>query len=203
MVKLSVSIPDDIYQAILNTIPEGTPFSQGLTALIRKALNIPEDPRLPVVIGNTKSITEVTPEIHDYILELVRSEIYRINLMSSTTIINSSSGENDIEVPIPSEETQSNEFNKQNFETPVQNQEESPNELLNPSIGQIIESEEPEWITQSDIVKMLPESILLITRKGKVSKAVASGKMITNGLAKTECRILRSSALKWIGEVIG
>ena len=76
MTKLSVSIPDDIYQAILSTIPEGTPFSQGLTALIRKALGLPEDPKLPITIGNTQSITVVTPEIQLLLKSLIQELKY-------------------------------------------------------------------------------------------------------------------------------
>jgi len=63
------------------------------------------------------------------------------------------------------------------------------------------ENSEPEWITQSEIVRMLPDSILLHTRKSKVSKAVASGKLITNGLVKYECRVQKKSAEAWIAEV--
>lgn len=161
MTKLSVSIPDDIYQAILSTIPAGIPFSQGLTALIRKGLGLPEDPKIPVIIGNTQSITQVTPEIQIILKTMVREEI-KIAL------------------------------SEQQILTPHVEEIETPREK---------ENSEFEWITQSDIVRMLPDTILLHTRKSKVSKAVAAGKLITNGLIKSECRVQRKSAEAWISEV--
>lgn len=161
MTKLSISIPDDIYQAILNTIPKGTPFSQGLTALIRKALGLPDDPKIPIMIGNTQSITSVTPEIQELLRTMVREEIKTA-------------------------------LSEQPTSTPHEEIIEVPRET---------ENSEPEWITQSEIVRMLPDTILLHTRKSKVSKAVASGKLITNGLVKSECRVQRKSAKAWIAEV--
>lgn len=203
MVKLSVSIPDDIYQAILNTIPENTPFSQGLTALIRRGLGLPEDPKTPIVIGNTKGITDVTPEIHDYILEIVRTEILRMNLLPSTTINNSSDTENTNEPIIQTEDNLSTEQHPSEVEVSTCSQEEITHEEITSSPNPVIETGDSEWIKQIDIVNMLPETMLLLTRKGKVSKAVASGKMVTNGLSKTDCRIQRKSAQKWVAEVIG
>jgi hypothetical protein len=161
MTKLSISITDDIYQAVLNTIPKGTPFSQGLTALLRIALGLPENPRFPIIIGSTSSNTEVSPEIQSLIRAMVKDEI------------NAALHDHHIDT-LPEE----------NSEPPRQQ-----------------EIETSEWLTQAEIVKMLPETILLHTRKSKVSKAVASGKLITNGLIKTECRVQKLSANAWITEV--
>ena len=161
MTKLSVSIPDDIYKAVLNSIPEGTPFSQGLTALIRKALGLTDDPKHPIIIGNTTSITEVTPEIRMMIQSMIREEV-KVAL--------------------------------DNHKAPAGNTEISP-ETREP---EIINN---EWITQTEIVKMLPDTILIHTRKSKVSKAVAAGKLVTNGLRKSECRVQKKSAEAWITEV--
>ena len=161
MTKLSVSIPDDIYKAVLNSIPEGTPFSQGLTALIRKALGLTDDPKHPIIIGNTTSITEVTPEIRMLIQAMIREEV-KVAL--------------------------------NNHKAPEGNTEICP-ETRKP------ENLDDEWITQSDIVRMLPDIILLHTRKSKVSKAVAAGKLVTNGLRKSECRVQKKSAEAWITEV--
>ncbi len=202
MVKLSVSIPDDIYQEILNTIPENTPFSQGLTALIRRGLGLPEDPKIPIVIGRTDSITEVTPEIQKCILEIVRAEILRISHLSNSTINNSLDIENSKETNIQTENKLSIEHYPSAIELATCSQEEIAQEEIINSSNPVIETGDSEWIKQSDIVNMLPETMLLLTRKGKVSKAVASGKMITNGLSKTDCRILRSSAQQWVSEVI-
>jgi hypothetical protein len=161
MTKLSVSIPDDIYKAVLNSIPEGTPFSQGLTALIRKALGLTDDPKHPIIMSNTIGITEVTPEIRMLLQSIVREEI-------KAALDNKKTPEDDKEIePIPREQ----------------------------------DNIDNEWITQSEIVKMLPNTILIHTRKSKVSKAVAAGKLVTNGLRKSECRIQRKSAEAWITEV--
>jgi hypothetical protein len=202
MVKLSVSIPDNIYQAILNTMPENTPFSQGLTALIRRGLGLPEDPKIPIVIGMTDSITEVTPEIQKCILEIVRAEILRMSHLSNPSIKNSLALENSKETLIQTENILSIEQYPSAIEESTCSQEEITHEEIITSSNPAIETCDSEWIKQSDIVNMLPETMLLPTRKGKVSKAVASGKMITNGLSKTDCRILRSSAQQWVSEVI-
>jgi len=161
MTKLSVSLPDDIYKAVLSTIPEGPPFSQGLTALIRKALGLADDPQHPIVIGNTTGITEVTPEIRMLLQSMLREEI-------KTALDNQKIPEDDIEIcPSPREQENIND----------------------------------EWISQSDIVRMLPDTILIHTRKSKVSKAVAAGKLVNNGMRKSECRIQKKSAEAWITEV--
>lgn len=161
MAKLSVSIPDDIYKAVLKSIPEGTPFSQGLTALIRKALELTDDPKHPIIIGNTTGITEVTPEIRILIQSIIREEV-------KVALDNHKAPEGNTEI------------------CPETREPENFNE---------------EWIAQSEIVRMLPDSILIHTRKSKVSKAVAAGKLVTNGLKKSECRIQRKSAEAWITEV--
>ena len=55
-----------------------------------------------------------------------------------------------------------------------------------------------EWYTQLQIRDKIDVKIPLNTRKGWVSKAVANGKLMTNGKKGKECRIKGSSAIEWI-----
>lgn len=61
---------------------------------------------------------------------------------------------------------------------------------------------DPErWYAQYEVVSMLDPKNPPNTRKGWVSKAVAGGKLETNGEKGKECRIKGSSAIKWLKEL--
>lgn len=161
MVKLSVSIPDEVYKAMLNVIPDGIPFSQGLTALIKTALGFPQETKSPIVISNTQSITSITPEIRECITEIVRSEINRVNPLSPSTL----------DKQLTSEKLQQNHIITENIELSnlavVGPNETNPDNQTTSSQSNTQDSGVSEWIKQSEIVQMLPETILLWTRKNK------------------------------------
>lgn len=55
-----------------------------------------------------------------------------------------------------------------------------------------------EWYKQMQIVEIILPSIKLGTRKSKVSKAVSSGDLKTNGMKGKDCLIKGSSAIEWL-----
>ena len=55
-----------------------------------------------------------------------------------------------------------------------------------------------EWLTNGEVVKMLPDSIPFSTRVGKVSKAVSKGILKSNGKHRIEGRIDKHSAEAWV-----
>ncbi|QXO95560.1 ribbon-helix-helix domain-containing protein [Methanospirillum purgamenti] len=55
-----------------------------------------------------------------------------------------------------------------------------------------------EWYRQKDVAEMLPDSMNINTRKSKVSKAVASGELKTNGKKGNECLIKGTSVIDWL-----
>lgn len=55
-----------------------------------------------------------------------------------------------------------------------------------------------KWYRHGDVVKMMPTSININTRKAKVSKAIANRALITNQKKGNELLILGSSIEKWL-----
>jgi len=61
---------------------------------------------------------------------------------------------------------------------------------------------DPEgWYSQNEVRGYLNPSINHNTQKGMISKAVASGKIETNGEKGKSCRVKGSSAIKWLESV--
>jgi hypothetical protein len=63
---------------------------------------------------------------------------------------------------------------------------------------QIIDIDPDGWYAQYEVVKMIDISIPFNTRKGWVSKAFTSGKLLTNGENGKKCRIKGASAIEWL-----
>ena len=59
-------------------------------------------------------------------------------------------------------------------------------------------TESHEWLTSAEVVAMLPEDLPRGTRSSRVSRAISSGKLPSNGLPGKECRIQRADAIAWI-----
>ena len=58
-----------------------------------------------------------------------------------------------------------------------------------------------EWLTNNDIYLMIADRYSRSTGTGKISRAVAKGKLISNGKTRQEMRITRASALAWINSI--
>lgn len=58
-----------------------------------------------------------------------------------------------------------------------------------------------QWYHQSQLIPFFPDSIPISTRKSKLSKAISSGLIETNGRKRTECRVKGSSFREWMREV--
>jgi len=88
-------------------------------------------------------------------------------------------------------------INTETHETPIE-----PEPIITTNEDNILNSDPPlnpeEWYRQKDVVELMPTSININTRKAKVSKAVSSGELETNGKKGSECLIKRISIIKWI-----
>ena len=68
--KVSISLPQDVYQAVLDSHPD-LPLSQVITDLLKNALGITG----PEMFGMTDGKTIISPELVDIIRAVVREEI--------------------------------------------------------------------------------------------------------------------------------
>lgn len=55
-----------------------------------------------------------------------------------------------------------------------------------------------EWLTSSEVVALLPATMPRGTKSARVSRAISSGKLKTNGQSGKQCRVHRSDALAWV-----
>jgi hypothetical protein len=162
--KVSISLPPDIYQAVLKAYPN-QPLSQAITELIKQALGL----TVCETFGMTNGKTAIPPELAENIRYIVREELVAVEQQKNKTTHN----------PIPLEVTRTEQ-------KPVINDSDS--------FGLVPE----QWYTQAEIRQRLPDTINPNTNKSKISKAVASGKLVSNGGKGLESRIQGSSAIEWL-----
>ena len=55
-----------------------------------------------------------------------------------------------------------------------------------------------EWLTSSEVAELLPATMPRGTRTARVSRAISSGKLQTNGLQGSARRVSRTAALAWV-----
>ena len=55
-----------------------------------------------------------------------------------------------------------------------------------------------EWLTGSEVAELLPATMPRGTKSARVSRAISSGKLKTNGQSGKKCRVHRSDALAWV-----
>lgn len=166
--KVSISLPQDVYQAVLDSHPD-LPLSQVITDLLKNALGITGQE----MFGMTDGKTTISPELVDIIRAVVRQEI----------------------------------MVWQQEQTPEDKQPPSPVEKMKEERHVTEDTEtyglSPEkWYTQAEVRERLPASINPNTKKSKISKAVASGRLVSNGEKGLESRIHGQSAIEWLKTII-
>lgn len=67
--------------------------------------------------------------------------------------------------------------------------------------GQVFGFHPEQWYTQAEVRDRLPSTINENTKKSKISKAMASGRLVSNGKKSYESRILGKSAIEWLTKV--
>lgn len=70
--------------------------------------------------------------------------------------------------------------------------------ILNDSTNSVAIIDHEKWYRHVEVVKMMPSSINVNTRKAKVSKAISKGDLITNNKRGNELLILGPSIEKWL-----
>ena len=162
--KVSISLPQDIYQAVLKDYPN-QPLSQAITELIKQALGL----TACETFGMTNGKTAIPPELAENIRSIVREELVSLKNERSKPP----------HKPISLEVARTDQ-------KPVNNDSDS--------FGLVSE----QWYTQAEIRLRLPDTINPNTKKSKISKAVASGKLVSNGGKGLDSRIQGKSAIEWL-----
>lgn len=166
--KVSISLPQDVYQAVLDSHPD-LPLSQVITDLLKNALGITGQE----MFGMTDGKTTISPELVDIIRAVVREEIM---------VWQQEQTPEDKQPPSPVEKMEEERQVTEDIETYG----------LNPE----------KWYTQAEVRERLPASINPNTKKSKISKAVASGRLVSNGEKGLESRIQGQSAIEWLKTII-
>jgi len=119
--------------------------------------------------GMTNGKTEIPPELAENIRSIVREELEAV-------------------------EQERSKKSHQTIPLEVTRTEQQPVNNDSDYYGLIPE----QWYTQAEIRQRLPDTINPNTKKSKISKAVASGKLVSNGGKGLESRILGKSAIEWL-----
>ena len=82
------------------------------------------------------------------------------------------------------------------------NNQEIPCNASQPIIEDVSNSESlidhEKWYRHGEVVKMMPLSININTRKSMVSKALSRGELVTNGMRGNACLIQGISVIEWL-----
>lgn len=180
MPKYSISMTEELAREISDRYPD-SPFSTAIAKLVRKGLDV--DATIANNTTNTPNTTDTT------------------NLTDATCITNPINPTNPTVQPVTPGLADIADMIRSIVQEEMSKFQPGP-VIVEPTIVTepvvVPAPESPEWLTNAEVVAMLPESLPRGTRSSRVSRAIASGKLPSNGLPGKECRIQRADAIAWI-----
>ncbi|MGV8108277.1 hypothetical protein [Methanospirillum sp.] len=171
MPKYSISMTEELAREISDRYPD-SPFSTAIAKLVRKGLDVDA-----TIVTDTTNLTDATCITNPINPTIPTVQPVTPGLADIADMIRS----------IVQEEMRKFQPGPVIVE---------PTIVTEPVVVPAPES--PEWLTNAEVVAMLPESLPRGTRSSRVSRAIASGKLPSNGLSGKECRIQRADAIAWI-----
>ena len=168
MTKYSISLTDELAKEISDRYPDSK-FSTAIAKLVRKGLDVDTaNPANPTNTTNSPNPTLVPTSPSPIDIANMVRELVQEELRNHIP-----------PAPIPVSE---------------------PVIVSNPVVVQdpIIHESDNDWLTNSEVVSLLPESLPRGTKSARVSRAISSGKLKSNGKSGTRCRIRRIDAIAWV-----
>jgi len=183
MPKYSISMTEELAREISDRYPD-SPFSTAIAKLVRKGLDI--DGADTTDATNTTNATSAT---------------LTTLLTDATCIADPTSPPHPPPQPVTPGLTEIADMIRSIVQEEMSKFQPVP-VIVEPTIVTepvvIPNTERHEWLTSAEVVAMLPEDLPRGTRSSRVSRAISSGKLPSNGLPGKECRIQRADAIAWI-----